>query len=89
MQAGYRPGQELAMSAAKIPSIRNRMREQEILAFELTGPVGAKKDVTLRRQQPQGYRRPGTRLSALRRTGKFAQRVMHSLAHIDPTGVTF
>lgn len=77
------------MSAAKIPSIRNRMREQEILAFELAGPVGATKGVTSRRQQPQGYRRPGPGLSALRRTGKFAQRVMHSLAQVDPTGVTF
>jgi len=77
------------MSSAKIPSIRNRMREQEILAFELAGPVGATKDVPLRRQQPQGYLRSGARLSALRRTGLFARRVTHSLAHVDPTGVTF
>jgi hypothetical protein len=82
------------MSAAKIPSIRNRMREQEILAFELAGPVEATKGTASRRQQPQGSQRletarPGTTSSVLRRTGEVARRVMHSLAHVDPTGVTF
>jgi hypothetical protein len=69
------------MSAAKIPSIRDRMREQDIQTLELAGPPATGATHVEGRQQ-------GSTLSMLRRTGKVARRVIDTLTHIEPTGIT-
>ena len=62
------------MSAAKIPSIRARMRAQEILALELAGPVEAPG------KPAKGRRQARKTDKVLRRTGDAARRIMRTFS---------
>lgn len=65
------------MSNAKIPAIRCRMRQQEILAQKLAGPMQG-------RRSGDRARRPGEAMSAMQvldRAGKVAWQLAWGLTH--------
>lgn len=84
------------MSAAKVPCIRARMRQQEILALKLGGPT---RTISRRAERARAAMsnpsvarvyRPTARPQTLwARASRMVQRIIQALAKIDAPGVTF